>query len=138
MNSNEPIVVRLPLAHAIASILGKRDHEGYRNVGQNMTTKQLYTLIGLTSSPMLYNYMSGKTKKIEPERALVIYEKFNIIIDDWLTVAELKEDCINKELSQQIAAQPIKGIIGEIVDIEKLDSEAKRTRGLRKLIAKYY
>ena len=131
-------MVRLPLPATIASLMGKKDHEGYRNVGQFMTAKDLYTLIGLSASPMLYNYMSEKTKTIEPERALVIYEKFDILIDEWLTPEELREDCTNKEMSMKIAAQPIKEIIEEIVKVERLEGESQMRRGLRKLIAKYY
>ena len=131
-------MIRLPLGVAIASLLNKKEFKGYRNVGHNLNAKELYTLMGLKASPMLYNYMSGKTKTIEPERAFVIYQKFDILIDDWLTPEELQQDVTNRELSVQIAAQPIREIIEGIVDVERLDTEAKMRRGLRKLIARYY
>ena len=131
-------MIRLSLAVAIASLLNKKEHEGYRNVGHNLNAKELYTLMGLKASPMLYNYMSGKTKTIEPERAIVLFDKFDILIDDWLTPEELQQDVTNRELSMQIAAQPIQEIIEEIVVVERLETEAQLRRGLRKLIARYY
>ena len=131
-------IIRLSLPATIASVLGKRDHEEYRNVNQLMNTKDLYTLLGLTGSPMLYNYMSGKTKSIDPERAVVLLDKFNILVDDWLDETELREDATNKELSAQIAREPIKGIIEQIVEIESNEDIYQLRKGLRKLIARYY
>jgi len=130
-------VIRLPLDGAIASILSKREHKGYREVGQNMTVKDLYKLLGLTGSPMLYNYMSGKTKAIEPERALVIFEKFGVLIDDWLTSDELIIDATNVEISKQIAQEPIKEVMEALMEVEQLhDTEIRH--GIRKLIARFY
>ena len=131
-------MIRLSLPATIASILGKTDHEEYRNVGQCMKVQDLYKTIGLTGSPMLYNYMSGKTEKIEPERALVILDKFNILVDLWLDEEELKEEASNTELSAQIAREPIKGIIEQIVEIESNEDIYALRKGLRKLIARYY
>ncbi len=132
------LVTPLSLPSAIASILGKRDHDDYVNINQQMNIKDLYLLLGLTGSPMLYNYMSGKTKTIEPERALVLLDKFNILIKDWTSPEELREDASNKELSAQIAREPIRGIIKDIVEIEAQEDEYAVRKGLRKLIAKYY
>ena len=131
-------VVRLSLPASIASILGKRDHEGFRDVGQLMNAKDLYGLLGLTGSPMLYNYMSGKTKTIDAERAVVILDKFNILVEDWLTEEELRSDATNKELSAQIAREPIRKIIEEIVEVESNEDIYALRKGLRKLIARYY
>jgi len=131
-------LIRLSIPAAVASVLGKKEHEDYRNIGQNMNVKDLYKLLGLTGSPMLYNYMSGKTKTIEPERALVFLDKFDILIDDWLEPEELRDDANNRELSAQIAREPIKGIIEEIVEIEANEDLYALRKGLRKLIARYY
>ena len=131
-------VIRLSLPAAIASILGKKEHEEYRNVGQCMKIQDLYKLMGLSNSPMLYNYMSGKTAKIEPERAVVLLDKFNILIDNWLDADDLREEANNTELSLQIAREPIKGIIEEIVEIESNEDIYALRKGLRKLIARYY
>ena len=131
-------LIRLSIPAAVASVLGKKEHEDYRNIGQNMNVKDLYKLLGLTGSPMLYNYMSGKTKTIEPERALVFLDKFDILIDDWLEPEELRDDANNRELSAQIAREPIKGIIEEIVEIEANEDLYVLRKGLRKLIARYY
>ena len=130
--------IKLSLPATIASILGKREHEDYVDVKQRMNIKDLYQLMGLSNSPMLYNYMSGKTEKIEPERALVILEKFNILVDLWLDEEELKEEASNTELSAQIAREPIKGIIEQIVEIESNEDIYALRKGLRKLIARYY
>lgn len=131
-------IIRISLSAAVASILGKRDHEAYRNIGQKMNVKDLYKLLGLSNSPMLYNYMSGKTRTIEPERALVFLEKFDILIEDWLTEEELRDDATNTEISAQIAREPIKDIIESIVEIESNEDIYALRRGLRKLIARYY
>jgi len=131
-------IIRLSLPAAIASILGRKDHEEYRNIKQNMNIKDLYKLLGLTNSPMLYNYMSGKTKGIDSERALVLLDKFDILVTDWLTPEELREEATNTELSAQIAREPIKDIINEIVDIEANEDIYSLRRGLRQLIARYY
>ena len=131
-------VIRLSLPATIASILGKKEHDEYRNVGQCMKIQDLYKLMGLSNSPMLYNYMSGKTIKIEPERALVLLDKFNILVDTWLDEDDLREEANNAELSLQIAREPIKGIIEEIVEIESNEDIYALRKGLRKLIARYY
>lgn len=134
-------VIRMSLAGAIASILGRKDHADYRNIKQSMKISDLYKLLGLTGSPMLYNYMGGKTKTIEAERAVVILDKFNVLVDLWLTEDELIDDAINAELSAQIAREPIKDIIEEIVEIEQSmrdDNHMATRRAMRKLIAKYY
>jgi len=103
-----------------------------------MNAKDLYGLLGLTGSPMLYNYMSGKTKTIDAERAVVILDKFNILVEDWLTEEELRSDATNKELSAQIAREPIRKIIEEIVEVESNEDIYALRKGLRKLIARYY
>ena len=131
-------VISLSLPVAIASILGKRDFDGYVDVGQNMNIKDLYKLLGLTNSPMIYNYLNEKTKNIDPERALVLLDKFNILIDDWSAEHELRADATNAELSAQIAREPIKDIVEEIVAIEANEDIYAIRRGLRKLIARYY
>ena len=138
MESKTNQVIRLSVPAAVASVLGKKDHEAYRDIGQAMKIKELYKLLGLTGSPMLYNYMSGKTESIEPERAVVFLDKFNVLIDDWLDEAELRSDVTNRELSAQIAREPIKGIIEEIVEIEANEDLYALRKGLRKLIARYY
>lgn len=132
------MIMRMPLDGAIASILGRKDHDKYRDIGQQMKIQDLYKLLGLTNSPMLYNYMNGKTVKIEPERAKVILDKFSILIDTWLTEDELNTDAQNVELSNQIAREPIKDIIEEIVEIEANTELVPMKRALRKLIARYY
>lgn len=131
-------MTKLPLSSAVASLLGKKDHDGYQDVGQLMTAKDLYKLMGLTGSPMLYNYMSGKTKKIEPERAMILWDKFSILVDDWENPDDLQRDCTNVELSKQIANEPIKEIVEQLVEVESSDNYHDMKRGLRKLIARYY
>ena len=129
---------RLSLSTAVASILGKKDHEGYTDVGHLMTAKDLYKTLGLTGSPMLYNYMSGKTSTIEPERAKVFWDKFNILIDYWENPDDLDRDCTNVELSKKVAYEPIKEIVEELVKVEASEDYHDMKRGLRKLIARYY
>ena len=136
--NKERDMIRLSLPAAVASILGNKAHEDYRDIGQNMLAKDLYKLMGLTGSPMLYNYMSGKTQKIDPERAMVLLTKFDLLVDKWLTPEELREEATNREVSLQIAREPIRGIIEEIVEIETIKGEYEMRRGLRKLIARYY
>jgi hypothetical protein len=82
--------------------------------------------------------MSGKTKKIEPERALILFNKFNILVDHWEDEDELERDANNSELSAQIAKEPIREIIEEIVEIEKHEDVYAIRRQLRQLIARYY
>jgi len=135
---SDKVVIRLPLDAAIASILGKRDHSGYRNIGHNMSVKSLYTTLGLTGSPMIYKYLSGGTKNIEPERALAILREFGVLIDTWLTEEELLASCTNKELSIQIASRPIQEVIEKVIEAEKLQGEGAIKKALRKIIAKYY
>jgi len=131
-------MIRMSLSGAIASILGKADHEEYRDVGQYMKVKDLQVLLGLTATPMLYNYLSGKTKTIEPERALVIFTTFDILIDHWLTSDELQIEATNREISAQIAREPIKEIINAIVEIEQASTFEDMKRELRKIIARWY
>jgi len=132
-------MTKISLSGAVASILGKKDHEDYQEIGQLMGAKDLYTLIGLTGSPMLYNYMSGKTKNIEPERAKVFLDKFDLLIDLWDDPNTLRQDCTSTALSKQIAYEPIKGIIDYLVELEKeAEDNYEFRRGIRKLIVKHY
>lgn len=131
-------MIRMSLGGAIASILGRKDHEEYKDVGHKMKVSDLYKLLGLTGSPMLYSYMKGKVQTIEPERAKVILDKFGILIDFWLDEYELERDCVNEELSAQVAREPIRAIIEEIVVIESATEFDTMKRAIRKLIAKHY
>lgn len=131
-------MIKLSLPATIASLLGKREHEDYIDIKQAMAIKDLYKLMGLSNSPMLYNYMSGKTEKIEPERALVLLDKFDILVDLWDSADTLRADAANAELSAQIAREPIKGLIEELIEVEAKEDEYALRRGLRKLIARYY
>ncbi len=133
-------MTRLPLSVAISSILGRKEDPGYRDIGHSMKVVDLRKLLGLTGSPMLYNYMNGTTEKIEPERALVMLYKFDVLVDQWLTIDELERDADNVELSLKVAREPIKEIIDELIDVDDrcADNHAKLRRGVRKLIAKYY
>lgn len=131
-------MIKLSLPATIASILGKREHEDYQDVGHKMSVKDLYKLLGLTGSPMLYNYMSGKTKSIEAERAVVIHDKFGILVDHWNSAEELKQDATNTELSEQIAREPLKEIINDIVELEANEDVYSLRKGLRRIIARYY
>ncbi len=130
--------VRMCLAGAIASILGRRDHPEYREIGLHLKVQDLRKLLGLTGTPMIYSYLSYKTDKIDAERALVIYEKFNIIIDQWLTSDELKIEATNAELSKQIAKEPLKDILADVETAESKSTIEGVKRELRKIIARYY
>ena len=138
-HEDKELIIRLPLDHAIASILGKKDHEGYRDIGQNMKNKDLYTILGVTS-PMLYHYLSGHTTKIEPERALVLLDKFDVLINDWQDRDDLERDATNAELSDAIAKAPTNEIMDKLVELDEnaSDNHQRLRRGVRKLIAKYY
>lgn len=138
-NKGQPMdVIRLPLDVAIASILGRKSHKGYRDIGHHMKVQDLYKLMGLTGSPMIYSYLGGNVKKIDPQRALVLLKKFNILVDFWLTPEDLMLDADNEVISEQIAYEPIREIIEEIVSIETLDNLQDIKRAIRQLIAKYY
>lgn len=131
-------MIRLPLDVAITSILGRKEAPNYRDLGHNMKIKDLFTILGLKGSPMLYHYMEGRTLKIEPERAMVLLDKFDILIDEWEDKEELERDAVNSELSVQIAREPIVAIIEEIVTLEQVTDVYRLRRGMRRLIAKYY
>jgi len=131
-------MITLSLPAAVASILGKRDHEDYKDIGHRMNIKDLYKLMGLSNSPMLYNYMSGKTENIEPERALVLLDKFNILVDIWDDPDTLRADAKNTEFSLKIAREPIRVVMEELIEVESSEDIYALRRGLRKLIARYY
>ena len=107
----DKIYQRLPLDVAITSLLGRKSDPLYREIGHSFKVEDLYKLLGLKGSPMLYHYMSGKTDKIEPERALVMYDKLNILIDQWDDPEELKNEAVNTEFSKMIAREPMKKVI---------------------------
>ena len=130
-------MIRLSIADAVASMLGKKDHVGYRDLGVKMKVKPLASLLGVTT-PMLYNYMNNKTFKIEAERALVILNNFDVLINEWGSEVELRQDMKNEELGAKIAREPIKEIIEELVEIESLVELKDIQRAMRLLIAKYY
>jgi len=132
---NKKQVVRLPLDSAIASILGNKNHEGYREINQNMKVSDLRKLLGLTGTPMIYNYMGGKTKTIEPDRAIVLLTKFNVLITDWATADELILEAGNAAISAQIAYEPIREVMEELLVAER---QPDLKRAIRKIIAKYY
>lgn len=134
----ETTYIRTSLSGAIASILGRTDHEGYRNVGQSMDVKSLYKLLGLTSSPMIYNYLSGKTQTIVAERAVILYETFGLLVDYWLTPEDLYIEASNTAVSKKLAREPFKEILEEIIVIEREEDCYEMRRGLRKLIARHY
>ncbi len=129
---------RLPLDVTITSLLGRTKDPLYRDIGQNFKIDDLFKLLGLKGSPMLYHYMSGKTDRIEAERALVIYEKFNILIDNWDDVDELQREAINTELSKQIAREPMIKVMEMLIEVETAMSMTTMKRGIRKILAKYY
>ena len=131
-------VIRMKLSSAITSLLGRKKDPLYRDIGHNFKVEPLYKLLGLKGSPMLYHYMSGKTDKIEPERALVIFEKFNILIDEWEDEEELRRDAVNTEFSKQIAREPMTKVMELLVELESAMSMATMKRGIRKILAKYY
>ena len=129
-------MIRLSLGGAIASILGKKEHIDYRDVGVKMKIKPFSSLIKVTT-PMLYNYMNGRTQTIEAERALVILEQFDILVDDWLNRLELEQDLKNEDLGEQIAREPTREIVESLVELEPLEGEELK-RAVRVLIAKHY
>ena len=131
-------MIRLPLDVTITSLLGRKKDPLYRDIGHNFKVEPLYKLLGLKGSPMLYHYMSGKTETIEPERALVIFEKFDILIDDWEDEEELRRDAVNTELSKQIAREPMVKVMEMLVELESALSMTTMKRGIRKILAKYY
>ena len=131
-------MIRLPLNVTITSLLGRKKDPIYRDVGQNMKVEDLYKMLGLKGSPMLYHYMSGKTETIEPERALVILAKFDILIDEWADEEELTRDATNTELSKQIAKEPFIKVMEMLIELETSASMSTMKRGIRKILAKYY
>ena len=132
------VVIRLPLNVAITSLLGRVKDPIYRDIGQSFKVEDLYKLLGLKGSPMLYHYMSGKTDSIEPERALVIYKKFNILIDQWDDADELVREATNTELSKQIAREPMNKVMELLLEVEQMPSITSMKRGIRKILARYY
>ena len=128
----------LSVKTATRSLLGRKDKRDYVDVGIIMGTKELYKAIGLTDTPMLYNYEKGLTYKIEPERAMLFLEKFDILIDLWPTVDALRAECTNRRRGKELAYEPIKKIMAEIVKVSQIESCEDRQRGLLGLIAKYY
>jgi len=131
-------MVRISLSGAVASLLGKTEHPNYTRVGKVMKAKDLYKMLGLTGSPMLYKYMSDDKVTIDPERAMVFYKRFDMLIDDWLTGEELGNDCKDVEAGRKIAYMPIKEIIDDIVEIDAIEDDTDMRRSLKKLIAKWY
>ena len=131
-------MIRLPLDATITSLLGRKKDPIYRDVGHNFKVEDLYKLLGLKGSPMLYHYMSGKTENIEPERALVILEKFDILINQWEDVDDLRREATNTELSKQIAREPMTKVMEMLIEIETAMSMTTMKRGIRKILARYY
>ena len=131
-------MVTLSIRHAVVSLLGKREEPGYVDVGMHYPINELRKLIGLKATPMLYNYISGKTQEIEPERAKVFLEKFDILINQWNSPEELLADCVNNKRAMEIAYIPIEDIMKELVNISQIEHENKLRRSLLGLIAKYY
>jgi len=128
----------MKLHHAMRSILGKKDENGYVDIGIQMGVNSLYKLLGLSSTPMLYNYANAKTLKIEPERALVILEKFDILIDLWSSEDALRADCTNRELGRKVAYAPIKEIIEDLLEVSKLGDCSEAHKALLAVIGKHY
>ena len=131
-------MIRLPLDVTITSLLGRKKDPIYRDIGQAFKVEDLYKMLGLKGSPMLYHYMSGKTLEIEPERAIVILEKFDILIDYWLDEEELRREAVNTELSKKIAREPMIKVMEALVEIESAKSMTTMKRGIRKILARYY
>jgi hypothetical protein len=82
--------------------------------------------------------MSGKTDNIEPERALVILVKFDVLIDEWEDEDELRREATNVELSKQIAREPFIEVMEMLVELENSASMSTMKRGIRKILAKFY
>ena len=130
--------VRLTLSEAVTSLLGKKTHENYREGFPTLKAVDLYRTLGLTGSPMLYKYMDKEDITLEPERARVFYDKFEILISDWATPEELIEDCTNKELGAKIAYEPIKEIVESLVSVDSIEDESDFRRAIKVIIAKWY
>ena len=128
----------LTLKEAVVSVLGKREDPSFTDVGLRVTIGELYKALGLSATPMLYNYISGKTKDIEPERALVFLEQYNILLKQWNSPDELRADCTNRELGKKIAYKPIEEIMNELVELSQMDDDRQMRRGLLGLIARNY
>ena len=132
-------VISMELDSAIASILGRTNHPSYVKLKYTMKVQELYKLLGLSGSPMLYKYMSGQTKSIEPERALVLYDKMGILLSQWDDRESIEAQINSDTLGATIANEPIKKVVEELVEIEA-DNDTYDTlrRGVRGLIFKHY
>ena len=131
-------IARLPLDVTTISILGRTKDPKYRDIGHNMKVDDLYKMLGLKGSPMLYHYMSGKTESIEPERAVVILDRFDILIDQWETEEELRREAVNTELSNQIAREPFIKLMDMLIKVEEAPSMTTMKQGIRKILARFY
>ena len=135
VTTKQPVVI--PLDGAIASILGRVNHPNYVDIGHSMKVQDLYQFLGLSNSPMLYHYMSGKTKKIEPDRAIIILKKFNILINLWEDVEELKKETSNIEVSSRLMRGPVDKILSELEQIEQMADFYEMKKGIKILIGRY-
>ena len=131
-------IMRLSLDVAITSLLGRKGDPLYRDIGHDMKVKTLYELLGLKGSPMLYKYMDGTTKKLEPERALIILDKFDILVDLWEDEEELRREAVNVGNSKEMAKQPFIEVMEDLIKLETAKSMTTMKRGIRRILAKYY
>ncbi len=132
------MITRLSLSQAVVSLLGKKTHSNYREGFPTMKAVDLYRALGLTGSPMLYKYADKDDITLEPERARVFLDKFDILISDWSTEEELINDCTNKEMGAKIAYQPIKDIVDGIVEADGIEDDKEFRRAIKKVIARWY
>jgi len=131
-------MLRLSLRDTFASLMGRRELDGYRELGVKIKTKDLYLMLGLTDSPMLYKYRDGITKSISADKALVIFEMFDVLIDLWLTEEELRNDVKNSMGGKALVSRLYKPIIDELVVLDAIEDNDKLRRGFKRLIARYY
>ena len=126
------------LENYLGANAGNKAAPDFMDLGIEMKAVALYKTLGLTGSPMLYKYMDNEDITIDPERAKIFLDKFDVLINDWGTPEELLNDCNNRELGAKLAYEPIREIVDAIVDADSIDGDKEFRRAIKVIIAKWF
>lgn len=111
---------RLSLKEAIVEIL----ESGVKGV-------HLAHQLGFQDTSMVYRYRTGGVKKCTAIRAQIILQEYNILLDDYLTVVQLKEHVDNELTNGAKVASQCQHLMDKLIVIASYKGQDLRSKLLR-------
>lgn len=87
--------------------------------------------MGFQDTSMVYRYKTGKTKKCSAIRAQIILQEYDILLDDYLTVVQLKEHVDNELINGAKVASQCQHLMDKLIVIASYKGADLRSKLLR-------